>query len=97
MPDLFTRSGGRQRLIKMESFMKFFASDAGPFEMKLPDLVERIGTNKGSFLSALARRSQDGKTLPTAHFLHVLKEGFPTNEATERDWEELRYIADPYR
>ena len=97
MPDLFTRSGGRQRLIKMETFMKFFASDAGPFEVKLPALVERIGTNKGTFLSALTKRSQDSKTLPTADFLHVLKEGFPTSETTEKDWEELRYIADPYR
>ena len=36
MSGLFTRCGGRQRLIKMEKFLHFFASEAGPFETHLP-------------------------------------------------------------
>ena len=97
MPDLFTRSGGRQRLVKMEKFLHFFASEAGPFETKLPSLVERIAAHKLPFVAALAKSSRDSKIVPTTDFLQILHKGFCPDEVTEKDWEELRYTADPFR
>jgi Ca2+-binding EF-hand superfamily protein/CRP-like cAMP-binding protein len=97
MPDLFRRCGGRNRLVKMEKFLHFFASEAGPFEMKLPVLVERIAVQKIPFIGALIKRSQDGKTVPTTLFKAILAQGFLASDATEKDWENLTYIADPFR
>eukprot|EP01043_Picozoa_sp_COSAG02_P025887 COSAG02_NODE_1472_length_12451_cov_183.797037_2_plen_98_part_00 len=97
MPDLFTRCGGRQHLVKMEKFLHFFGRGTGPFEMRLPTLVECIAAHKIPFVATLAKRSHDGKTVPTTAFIQVLHEGFRPGDVTEKDWDELRYIADPFR
>ena len=60
-------------------------------------LVERIGTSKHTFAAALAERSDDGTAVETGAFLQILSNGFQPGDATEKDWEELRYIADPFR
>lgn len=80
----------------MEKFLHFFGREAGPFEMKLPPLVERIAAHKIPFVAELGRRSNDSKTVSTTVFMKVLHEGYPTGQVTENDWQELKYIADPF-
>lgn len=60
-------------------------------------LVERIATSKHTFAAALAKHSRDGATVQTGAFLQILSDGFQPGETTGKDWEELRYIADPFR
>ena len=81
----------------MEKFLHFFASEAGPYEMKLPALIERIAAHKIPLVAALAKRSHDNKIVSTRVLVQVLHEGFRPAEVTEKDWEELTYIADPFR
>ena len=95
MPDLFTRSGGRVGMIKMEKFLQFFKDETGPFEMEVPPLVETIAAHKITLVSELSKISHNGKTVSTTTFKQLVNSGFHP-DVTQKDWDDLSYIADPF-
>ena len=62
----------------------------------MPPLVEMIAAHKIPFVGALSKVSHDGKTVPTTTFKQLLNSAFHP-DVQQKDWDDLSYIADPYR